>query len=59
MLWRQGLRPLCPGVLLFLVGQVLSTDFLEPDVPEVLQQFLGNGVFLVIAPASGCGTSWT
>lgn len=49
VLWRQGLRSLRSGGLLFLVGLVLSTDFLEPDVPDLLQQVLGNGVFLVIA----------
>ena len=49
MIWRQGLRSLRPGTLLFLVGLLLSTDFLEPDVPEFFQQVLGNGVFTVIA----------
>ena len=49
MLWRQGLRSLRPGTVLFLVGLLFSTDFLEPDVPAFLQQVLGNGVFLVIA----------
>ena len=49
VLWRQGLRSLRVGTVLFLIGLVLSTDFLEPDVPDLLQQVLGNGVFLVIA----------
>lgn len=49
VLWRQGLASLWPGTLLFLVGLALSTDFLEPDVPEFFQDVLGNGVFLVIA----------
>jgi hypothetical protein len=49
VLWRQGLRSLRPGTVLFLVGLLFSTDFLEPDVPAFLQQVLGNGVFLVIA----------
>jgi hypothetical protein len=49
VLWRQGLRSLRPGILLFLVGLLLSSDFLEPDVPEFFQNVLGNGVFLVIA----------
>jgi hypothetical protein len=49
VLWRQGLRSLRVGTLLFLVGLVFSSDFLEPDIPDVLQQVLGNGVFLVIA----------
>ena len=49
VLWRQGLRSLRSGSLLFLLGLLLSTDFLTPDIPDVLQQVLGNGVFLVIA----------
>ena len=49
VLWRQGLGSLRPGTVLFLVGLLFSSDFLEPDVPDVLQQILGNGVFLVIA----------
>lgn len=47
--WRQGVSSLRGGLVLFVVGLVLSTDFLEPDVPEFLQNLLGNGVFLVIA----------
>ena len=49
MLCRQGLRSLRVGTPLFLIGLLLSTDFLAPDVPDLLQQVLGNGVFLVIA----------
>ena len=49
MLWRQGLGSLRPGTVLFLAGLLFSSDFLQPDVPDVLQQILGNGVFLVIA----------
>lgn len=49
VLWRQGLASLRPGILLFLVGLVLSSGFLEPNIPELLQDVLGNGVFLVIA----------
>ncbi|PVZ12106.1 hypothetical protein [Actinomycetospora cinnamomea] len=49
VLWRQGLASLRPGVPLFLVGLLLSTDFLAPDVPEFFQNLLGNGVFLVVA----------
>ena len=49
VLWRQGLRSLRGGSVLFLVGLLLSTGFLEPDVPEFWQNLLGNGVFLVIA----------
>ncbi len=46
--WRQGLRSLGTGSVLFLVGLLLSAGFLEPDVPEFWQNLLGNGVFLVI-----------
>jgi hypothetical protein len=46
--WRQGLRSLGTGSILFLVGLLLSTGFLEPDVPTFWQDLLGNGVFLVI-----------
>jgi hypothetical protein len=49
VLWRQGLRSLRSGALLFLVGLLLSTEFLAPEVPGFLQDALGNGVFLVIA----------
>ncbi len=47
--WRQGLWALRTGLVLFVVGLALSTDFLEPDVPQYLQDLLGNGVFSVIA----------
>ena len=46
--WRQGLRSLGSGSILFVVGLLLSTGFLQPDVPEFWQDLLGNGVFLVI-----------
>jgi hypothetical protein len=48
VVWRQGLRSLVSGSILFLVGLLLSAGFLEPDVPEFWQNLLGNGVFLVI-----------
>jgi hypothetical protein len=48
MAWRQGLRSLGSGSILFVVGLLLSAGFLEPDVPEFWQNLLGNGVFLVI-----------
>jgi hypothetical protein len=48
MAWRQGLRSLGTGSILFVVGLLLSTGFLEPDVPQFWQDLLGNGVFLVI-----------
>lgn len=47
--WRQGLRSLRSGSILFIVGLLLSSGFLEPDVPQFWQNLLGNGVFLVIA----------
>jgi hypothetical protein len=46
--WRQGLRLLGSGSILFVIGLLLSTGFLEPDVPQFWQDLLGNGVFLVI-----------
>jgi hypothetical protein len=46
--WRQGLRSLGSGSILFVIGLLLSAGFLEPDVPEFWQNLLGNGVFLVI-----------
>jgi hypothetical protein len=46
---RLGIASLRPGIPLFLVGLLFSTDFLAPDVPEFFQELLGNGVFLVIA----------
>lgn len=46
--WRQGLRSLGSGSILFVVGLLLSAGFLEPDVPQFWQNLLGNGVFLVI-----------
>ena len=46
--WRQGLRSLGSGSILFIVGLLLSTGFLEPDVPTFWQDLLGSGVFLVI-----------
>jgi hypothetical protein len=48
-LWRQGVWSLRSGLLLFVVGLFLSTGFLDPEVPEVFQDLLGNGVFSVIA----------
>jgi hypothetical protein len=35
VLWRQGLRSLRSGTLLFVVGLLLSTGFLAPDMPVV------------------------
>jgi hypothetical protein len=49
VIWRQGLRSLRGGALLFLVGLAFSVDFLAPDVPQFFQEVLGNGIFVVIA----------
>ena len=49
VLWRQGLRSLGSGSFLFVLGLILSSGFLEPDVDSFWQNLLGNGVFLVIA----------
>src|SRR4029453_1020221 len=48
MAWRQGLRSLGSGSILFVLGLLLSAGFLEPDAPAFWQNLLGNGVFLVI-----------
>ena len=48
VVWRQGIRSLGSGSILFLVGLLLSAGFLDPDVPQFWQNLLGNGVFLVI-----------
>ena len=44
VVWRQGLRSLGSGSILFVVGLLLSAGFLEPDVPQFWQDLLGNGV---------------
>jgi hypothetical protein len=44
----RGFVSLGSGSILFIVGLLLSTGFLEPDVPTFWQDLLGNGVFLVI-----------
>lgn len=46
---RLAVAALRPGIPLFLVGLLFSTDFLAPEVPAFFQELLGNGVFLVIA----------
>ena len=46
-LWRKWVFYNIP-LILFIVGLLLSTGFLEPDVPQFWQDLLGNGVFLVI-----------
>lgn len=49
VLWRQGLRSLVSGSLLFVVGVLLSLDFTQPETNELWRELFGNGVFLVIA----------
>lgn len=49
VLWRQGMRSLVYGSVLFVVGVALSIDFTGPDADPFLKELLGNGVFLVIA----------
>ena len=49
LIWRQGKRSLLSGSLLFVVGIALSYLFARPEVGEVANQLLGNGVFLVVA----------
>ena len=49
VLWRQGLRSMYSGVLLFVIGLLLSSEFLSPGMPTILQEALGNGFFLVLA----------
>ncbi len=48
LIWRQGMQSLRTGSLLFLVGLGLSYYFTRPFIPEIANQLLGNGVFLVI-----------
>jgi hypothetical protein len=49
VIWRQGIRSLVSGSLLFVVGIGLSYAFTRPVMGELLQDLLGNGVFLVVA----------
>lgn len=49
VIWRQGVRSLRLGFLLFFVGVVLSYAFTRPETPDFWRQFLGDGVFLVVA----------
>lgn len=48
LIWRQGMQSLRTGSLLFIVGLGLSYYFTRSYIPEIAQQLLGNGVFLVI-----------
>lgn len=49
LIWRQGKRSLLSGSLLFVSGIGLSYLFARPEMGEVANQLLGNGVFLVVA----------
>ncbi len=46
---REGLGGLRFGVFLFGAGAILSYVLTRPDIPDLWQAVLGNGVFLVIA----------
>jgi len=49
LIWRQGIRSLVSGSLLFAVGIGLSYAFTRPMMGEFWNDLLGNGVFLVVA----------
>jgi hypothetical protein len=49
LIWRQGMRSLISGSLLFITGIGLSYLFTRPWVGELAGELLGNGVFLVVA----------
>lgn len=49
LIWRQGMRSLLNGSLLFGVGIALSYVFTRPVMGEFANGLLGNGVFLVVA----------
>ena len=49
LIWRQGMRSLISGSLLFLLGIGLSFLFTRPAVGELATDLFGNGVFLVVA----------
>jgi hypothetical protein len=49
LIWRQGMRSLVSGSLLFAFGIGLSYLFTRPAVGEVATELFGNGVFLVVA----------
>jgi hypothetical protein len=49
LIWRQGMRSLLSGSLLFVVGIALSYLFTRPVMGEFANDLLGNGVFLVVA----------
>ena len=49
LIWRQGKRSLLSGSLLFVSGIALSYLFTRPEMGEVANELLGDGVFLVVA----------
>ncbi len=49
LIWRQGMRSLVSGSLLFGAGIGLSYLFTRPFVGEFADELFGNGVFLVVA----------
>jgi hypothetical protein len=49
LIWRQGMRSLISGSLLFATGIALSYLFTRPMVGEFAIDLFGNGVFLVVA----------
>jgi hypothetical protein len=49
LIWRQGMRSLVSGSLLFAVGIGLSYLFTRPVLGEFASDLFGNGVFLVVA----------
>lgn len=49
LIWRQGMRSLVSGSLLFGTGIALSYLFTRPMVGEFAGDLFGNGVFLVVA----------
>jgi hypothetical protein len=49
LIWRQGMRSLLSGSLLFVLGIGLSYVFQRPVMGELANNLLGNGVFLVVA----------
>jgi hypothetical protein len=49
LIWRQGMRSLLSGSLLFVAGIALSYLFTRPVMGEFADDLLGNGVFLVVA----------
>jgi hypothetical protein len=49
LIWRQGIRSLLSGSLLFATGIALSYAFTRPMMGEIANDLLGYGVFLVVA----------